>query len=79
MRLLRWMRTVVEWRLMLEFGITIKYEGGIQADKVGNCKLPLISNAKTGRNTQTVAFRSWVPCAPTSFVGSNPTHLTTKG
>jgi hypothetical protein len=91
MRLLRWIRTVVEWRLMLEYEFTranygvpavaLLYEGGIQVDKVGDCKSPLISDmTRTWRHEplSQVKSGSWVPCAPISFVGSNPTHLTIK-
>ena len=53
MRLLRWIRTVVEWRLMLEYEFVrancghtaaLFHEGGIQVDKVGDCKSLLIGD-----------------------------------
>jgi hypothetical protein len=60
MRLLRWIRTVVEWRLMLEYEFTranygvpaaaLLYEGGIQVDKVGDCKSLLISGTSWTRS-----------------------------
>lgn len=55
------------------------HEGGIQGDKVGDCKSPLIGDQTlTWRHESLRQVRSgsWVPCAPISFVGSNPTHLT---